>query len=348
VGIPAVDRRERHRDARRVPARHAARAALACAGLIALALPAAAAAQVPPPPPPPAPPPAQGSLALQAEKVHRDGPRRVALTRDAWRVRGVVRPYVPGQTVVVRFYRDGRRIHQQSETVLPGPGGRRGFFLTPFTSRREGRIVVRASHAGTPELETLRSKALRVGVLHPRIGSSGVLVRLLQRGLDRMRYAVSRSGTYDSATARAVMAWRKVNGQPRTFAASESVVRAVLDGRGAFKVRHPGDGRHVEADISRQVMALIKGRRVHRVYHVSSGAPATPTVLGRFKVYRKDPGTNSLGMVHSTYFIGGYAIHGYASVPPFNASHGCLRVPIPNAWSIYEWVRMGDVVRVYP
>ena len=37
------------------------------------------------------------------------------------------------------------------------------------------------------------------------------------------------------------------------------------------------------------------------------------------------------GMVHSNYFIGGYAIHGYVSVPAYPASHGCLRVPIPDA-----------------
>jgi lipoprotein-anchoring transpeptidase ErfK/SrfK len=53
-------------------------------------------------------------------------------------------------------------------------------------------------------------------------------------------------------------------------------------------------------------------------------------------------------MVHSSYFIGGYAIHGYVSVPAYAASHGCLRVPIPSAWSIYTWVRMGDIVDVYP
>jgi lipoprotein-anchoring transpeptidase ErfK/SrfK len=53
-------------------------------------------------------------------------------------------------------------------------------------------------------------------------------------------------------------------------------------------------------------------------------------------------------MVHSSYFIGGYAIHGYFSVPAYNASHGCLRVPIPDSWSIYRWVRMGDVVWVEP
>jgi lipoprotein-anchoring transpeptidase ErfK/SrfK len=61
----------------------------------------------------------------------------------------------------------------------------------------------------------------------------------------------------------------------------------------------------------------------------------------------KQPGTNAKGMVHSSYFIRGYAIHGYSSVPPYNASHGCLRVPVPNAWFIYNWVKMGDRVSVY-
>ena len=84
-----------------------------------------------------------------------------------------------------------------------------------------------------------------------------------------------------------------------------------------------------------------------RIYPTSSGAPATPTILGSFKVYRKTPGTNSLGMVDSSYFIRGYAIHGYASVPTGPASHGCLRVPIPDARPIYDWLRPGDGVIVY-
>jgi lipoprotein-anchoring transpeptidase ErfK/SrfK len=84
-----------------------------------------------------------------------------------------------------------------------------------------------------------------------------------------------------------------------------------------------------------------------RIYPTASGAPATPTVLGSFRVYRKTPGTNSLGMVDSNYFIGGYAIHGYPSVPPFPASHGCLRVPIPDAAAIDAWLRHGDGVIVY-
>ena len=287
-------------------------------------------------------------MKLQAQKVHRDGERRVALTRDSWRVRGELRPFVAGQTVQVRFFRNGRKIHEQTEQLRSIRGGRAGEFFTPFKSRKAGRVVVQAVHLATPELDTARSERVRVNVEKPGVGS-GVMVRLFQKGLAKLHFAVSRSGSYDDATARAVMAYRKVNGMARTYSASESIVRRVLAGKGAFKAKYPEDGRHVEADMSRQVLALINKRgKVYRVYHTSTGAPATPTIIGKFRTYRKSPGTNAKGMVHSSYFIRGYAIHGYASVPPYNASHGCLRVPIPNAWSIYEWVKMGTVVRVYP
>jgi lipoprotein-anchoring transpeptidase ErfK/SrfK len=113
-------------------------------------------------------------------------------------------------------------------------------------------------------------------------------------------------------------------------------------------VRYPRDGRHVEGDLTRQVLAEIEpGGRVHALYTMSSGKPSTPTVIGRFRVYSKTPGTNTEGMVDSNYFIRGYAIHGYPEVPTYAASHGCLRVPIPNAASIFAWVREGTPVDVY-
>ncbi len=52
-------------------------------------------------------------------------------------------------------------------------------------------------------------------------------------------------------------------------------------------------------------------------------------------------------MVDSNYFIRGYAIHGYAEVPTYAASHGCLRVPVPDAPAIYSWVQYGTPVDVY-
>jgi lipoprotein-anchoring transpeptidase ErfK/SrfK len=154
-------------------------------------------------------------------------------------------------------------------------------------------------------------------------------------------------GAYDARTARAVLAFRKVAGMRRTFDASSRVMRAIARGAGAFRIRRPRHGRHIEADLSRQVIALVAGGRVERIYPISSGAPRTPTVRGSFRVYAKTPGTNAKGMVHSAYFTGAYATHGYPSVPPYPASHGCLRVPLPDALSLFRWIRIGTRVDVY-
>jgi lipoprotein-anchoring transpeptidase ErfK/SrfK len=145
-----------------------------------------------------------------------------------------------------------------------------------------------------------------------------------------------------------VIAFRKTNRMTRTGGnISSKGFAMLLNGRGGFKLRYPNAGKHVEADLSRQVLVLARGGKPERIYHTSSGKPSTPTVVGTFHFYRKSPGTNAKGMVHSSYFIRGYAIHGYVSVPTGPASHGCLRVPIPNARSIFDWVRLGDRIDVY-
>jgi hypothetical protein len=256
---------------------------------------------------------------------------------------------VAGQKMRVRFSIGGRAVKTRTVALRPGPNGT-GTFLVGFKGDRAGRVTVVASHKRTPQLERLRSRAVRLRLLAPVAapGSGGAIVRLLQHGLRRLHYAVPQSGRLDAATQRAVLAWRKMTGRARNFSASPDVIRGVLAGRGTFRVRHPEDGHHVEADLSRQVLALIDGDKVRRIYHTSSGKPSTPTVQGRFKIYRKEFGTNSHGMVDASYFIGGYAIHGYVEVPVFNASHGCLRVPIPDAASIQRWLHFGDVVWVYP
>jgi hypothetical protein len=178
-------------------------------------------------------------------------------------------------------------------------------------------------------------------------GSRGVKVLLLQRGLLKLGFATPVTGYFDGLTANAVNAFRKTNGMGRDGYAMKPVYAMVLRRDGAFKLRYPSSGKHVEFDWSRQVLVLADRGRPYRVYHTSSGTPATPTVFGSFRFYSKQPGTNSKGMVHSSYFIRGYAIHGYASVPNHPASHGCLRVPIPNALSIFNWIDIGDPIYTY-
>jgi lipoprotein-anchoring transpeptidase ErfK/SrfK len=79
-------------------------------------------------------------------------------------------------------------------------------------------------------------------------------------------------------------------------------------------------------DKARQVLFEVRRGRVVRIVHVSTGATGN-TPVGRWRVYRKTPGFNSLGMYYSMYFLGGFAVHGYHSVPPWPASHGCVRMP---------------------
>jgi hypothetical protein len=65
------------------------------------------------------------------------------------------------------------------------------------------------------------------------------------------------------------------------------------------------------------VLALINpAGKVYKTLHMSSGKPSTPTVMGTFHFYMKEPGTNAKGMLDSNYFIRGYAIHGYPRCPP--------------------------------
>jgi len=40
------------------------------------------------------------------------------------------------------------------------------------------------------------------------------------------------------------------------------------------------------------------------------------------------------------------AIHAHRSVPRYPASHGCIRLKKPDAKMLFEWARVGDVVKV--
>jgi lipoprotein-anchoring transpeptidase ErfK/SrfK len=285
-------------------------------------------------------------MTLTLERV--GGTRSTVVAGSRVRVRGTVGAFVPNEIVTVRVASNGHKVHAESVAIQPEPDGS-GTFLLSYRATRTGRLVVRAAHDPTPALGAFDAVGRSVDILPRRVGpgSRPAAVGALQRRLRRLGYVVGARGAYDARTARAVLAFRKVTGMPRRFDASSSVMRAIARGAGSFRIRRPTHGRHIEADLSRQVIALISNGRVERIYPVSSGAPSTPTVRGAFRVYSKTPGTNAKGMVDSAYFSGAYATHGYPSVPAFPASHGCLRVPIPDARNLFRWIRIGTRVDVY-
>jgi len=291
-------------------------------------------------------PVAPGRMSLRLVKV--GGTPPFVIAGERMYIRGKVTPYVAGQSVKVSFYRDHRRVQVQVAPVFPAGGA--GEFRVSYVSGSAGVVEARAAHYATPQQAQFTGRTPAVTFVNTNLGpgSSGQSVRVLQSELASMHYVVPLSGYFDEATGRAVIAYRKVTGLERVAYSGSQVFRELARGAGTFSVRYRGDGRHIEANLSLQVLVEIEpGGRVHAIYTMSSGKPSTPTVLGRFRVYRKEPGTNGEGMVESSYFISGYAIHGYFEVPVWAASHGCLRVPIPNAASIYAWVQYGTPVDVY-
>ena len=261
-----------------------------------------------------------------------------------------IKPFVRGERMQIRFVRGGKVVKRKNLRVkrlrdtnsgqvklrskgILKPGTYRAYAKhKPSDAQRRGKARSHRFHPTYPDLDP---------------GDRNTKVSLFKRLLRQRGYYVGSGKKYDSGTSRAVMAFRKVNNMSRSFNANPEIFRRLADGKGGFGLKYPGAGRHVEVDISRQVMVLADRRKAQHIFHVSTGAPATPSDKGKFRFYRRDPGYNSIGMYYSVYYNRGEAIHGYKSVPTYPASHGCIRNPIPNSVFIYNWVSLGMPIYVY-
>lgn len=287
------------------------------------------------------------SFSISLGGAYKSRGRAYVLPRSRVTVKGSTGADLAGETVTILVTKKGR-VAKSDNVKLVSRGGK-ATFSTAFSAGKRGKYIVKLSL--TPEqaalAESSGGKSVTIVKTGISSGSSGISVKVFQNKLGSLGYVVPHNGRFDDATGRAFMAYRKVTGMSRNFSAGKTVAVKLAKGKGAFKLRYPKAGRHIEVSIRRQVMVFADNGKVKRIYHVSTGAPSTPTIRGTYRVYRKDPSTNAKGMVKSSYFIRGYAIHGFASVPAYNASHGCVRVPVPNAASIFAWVNMGTRVDTY-
>ncbi|HEY2603429.1 MAG TPA: L,D-transpeptidase [Thermoleophilaceae bacterium] len=291
--------------------------------------------------------------AAPAVKLHlasgiRDGHRVWVMKGQRVLIEGT-RPFADAGYATAGIYFKGKEI-ATTRSPLRGPVGNAQGVLLHFTAKKLGtyKAMVKVFN-GADTAHPVTQALFAVHVTKPKVhfASSGRGVRLLQEGLRALAYVTPRNGHYDDATGRAVLAFRKVNGMARVETPSKTIFKKLFRGQGGYKLKYPKAGRHLEFDWSRQVLVFAQGGKPVRIYHASSGKPSTPTVFGTFHFYSKTPGTNAEGMVDSNYFIGGYAVHGYAEVPPYAASHGCIRVPVPDALSIYDGISLGETIFVY-
>jgi hypothetical protein len=315
---------------------------LACAAL--LVVPASASAATAGGKGAPAPPVPEATVTVEVGHLH--GGR--APIYDTVPVRGTVSPFVPGQRVEVTFYLNGHRLVRHKVPVTKGKGGD-GAFASSVILRENGKYAVSAHHAANSELgadSTVR-KSWRVSFpgLHP--GECGKVVKGFKQAMKKMGYASGGGSCFSGRLGREVLAYRKVNGMNRSQKAGPGLVKKVFGGRGGYRVRYPKAGEHAEVSLDKQVLVLAKGDRPFAIYPVSTGKPSTPTITGHYEFYRREPGLNSHGMYYSFYWHNGYAVHGYAEVPNYAASHGCVRTFVADQPRIYEQLHYGESIFVF-
>jgi hypothetical protein len=195
-------------------------------------------------------------------------------------------------------------------------------------------------------------RSLRASVVLPRLvlGARNTAVAQLGDQLRRLHYAAPYGLRFDGRMLDGVYAFQKVHGLPRTGAVDARFWQALADPRHpAPKFARPA--AHIEVNKGLQVLYVVRGSKIALIVPISTaGIAGAFTPVGRFAVYRKVGGfdPSPLGTLYDPlYFTGGYAIHGNPSVPPYPASHGCVRVPMWVAPQLYETIPYGETVYVY-
>ena len=123
---------------------------------------------------------------------------------------------------------------------------------------------------------------------------------------------------------------------------------------GALPSNHGTTGeKWIDVDLGAQRLVAYEG--VTPVFEsvVSTGLPATPTVVGEFRIWVKfvaddmaGPGYYLADVPYVMYFHRGYGIHGTYWHASFGTpmSHGCVNLSIADAKRLFSWAPMGTRV----
>jgi lipoprotein-anchoring transpeptidase ErfK/SrfK len=192
----------------------------------------------------------------------------------------------------------------------------------------------------------------------PRIekakGAAVTGTRAVQQRLAKLHYLPRSAvdGRNGYRTQQAVIAFQAWEGLARDGIVGP-ITRAALAEARRPRPRASGPSQRIEVFRDKGVALVIRKGRTKRAIHVSTGIPepSTVTPAGRFEVFRKEVNSWSVPfqqwLPYASYFFQGIAFHEYASVPPYPASHGCVRVPAPEAKWLYRFARIGTAVIVF-
>ena len=219
--------------------------------------------------------------------------------------------------------------------------GRRAAARRHAHGARRARSAALAAGQG---LAVSAAAATSISVVQPNLslGARGASVRELERRLAELHYAIKRDGYFGSEDLEAVYAFQKVERLARTGSVDATLWARIVAAHAPL-ARYGGD--HVEIDKTRQVLFIVRGGKVTLTVATSTGATGN-TPLGTWHVYRKVGGFDWV-LYYPSYFLRGFAVHGYPDVPPYPASHGCARIPMWIAQTVYAQIGYGSTVYVY-
>lgn len=172
----------------------------------------------------------------------------------------------------------------------------------------------------------------------------------IQRRLVELGYLPSGAvnGQLDYRTQQAVMAFQGWSGLPRVGTVDDATKKR-LGGAARPTPRVKAKGKRLEVHIDKQVLLLIQDGVVKRTIHVSTGAGGR-TPRGSFSVIRRERYSwsrpFSVTLPFAQYFYAGFAFHEYPSVPGYAASHGCVRLPSPEAPVVWDFATFGTPVSI--
>ena len=194
----------------------------------------------------------------------------------------------------------------------------------------------------------------------PSMTASVPSVRALQERLAELGYDVGTpDGKWGARTTYSLMAFQKVEGLTRDGQDGPQTQAALASASKPGPMVPGGAPNRIEIDVARQVLFHWVGGSLVRILPVSTGnnerycvdgeCDVAVTPGGTFRIGRKAAGleVSPLGELWwPMYFNGGIAIHGSPSIPPYPASHGCVRIPMYAAPTFYDQVPAGTRVHV--
>jgi lipoprotein-anchoring transpeptidase ErfK/SrfK len=227
------------------------------------------------------------------------------------------------------------------------------YTLTQFANVEETRVVSGGVGVeGAADRRDFAKPAREPGEeARPRAPRTSGTLQVQER-LAELHYLPKRAvdGVSGYRTQQAVIAFQSWEGLQRDGVVGP-ITSAALASAKRPRPRGSGGGRRIEVFRDRGVALLVNDGRTRRAVHVSTGAPGYTTPAGTFSVFRKEKMSWSIPFQQwlpwASYFNQGIAFHEYASVPTYPASHGCVRVPAPEARFLYRFADIGLKVAVY-